>query len=110
MITSFLEAQQFRNTLLELCLIIYVSFNPPVLPFNAPNCVHVNKLTYFSWIWKVGNLIPRCNKDPGGAEVQVWKVAINVLCGLWKNTATSGLVVVDLTNLSVVKVSPEWSN
>ena len=71
---------------------------------------HWIKLTYCAWIWVVCHLIPCCNKDPVCVEVHAWKVIINVSCSLLEDTATGVLIVVDLTNLSVVKICPEWSN
>lgn len=54
--------------------------------------------------------MPCCNKDPISSEVHTWKVVINVLRSLLKNTPTGKLVIVYLTDLSVVKICPEWSN
>lgn len=66
-------------------------------------------MSYRSSDWIVGNLIPCCNKDPLGIEVQYWEVGINVLCSLLKDISTGVLVVVDLTILPIVQICPKWS-
>lgn len=67
------------------------------------------KLTYCSSLIIVGHLIPCCHKDPLSNKTQLWKVLINILCGLLENTATGVLVVEDQTSCRDVNICPEGS-